>query len=92
MSGWKVDCVLTLIKNNQVTFEAAQCVDAYANSAQHEFDEGGWGITTLKYLTPIQCLLDEQFQMVIDATLPFVNCDRSPGVSFDDSTVEDDEY
>ncbi|KAI6044797.1 hypothetical protein EDC04DRAFT_2639816 [Pisolithus marmoratus] len=77
--------MLTLVSNNNVSFETASSGDMWTavipKGIQYEFNDVVWGPTTRRYLEPIKELSEEQFALVVKEVQKFVKATVMPASS-----------
>ena len=98
MDSDKVCRTLTLVANNDMTFNSTQFGDTMWSAiipkgSQYEFNENIWGATTRWFLAPIQQLTHEQFQSIVDDTLwTYVKKGKAIAMALIPTIVEDDAH
>ncbi|KIJ58800.1 hypothetical protein HYDPIDRAFT_33813 [Hydnomerulius pinastri MD-312] len=87
--------VLTLVSNDNISFEAAKLGNVWtaviSKGMRYEFNDAVWGSTTRRFLEPIKELSEEQFALVVEEAHKFVKTTAVPASSAD-SVEDDSEY
>ena len=98
MDSDKVCCTLTLVANNDMSFNSTQFGDTMWSAiipkgSQYKFNENIWGMTTRQFLVLIQQLTHEQFQSIVDDSLrTYIKKGKAIATALIPTIVEDDTY